>query len=100
MVLPRTGSLEFGSLYIRMEISAIKTAKSTYDEYFELSMIKISARSDEVKWKLSVVQSCDSDENQFSRKIRNTFGISLNFLKIFLWTTFHGESTEDIEQVF
>ena len=68
MVLPRTGSLEFGSLYIRMEISAIKTAKSTYDEYFELSMIKISARSDEVKGKLSVAQPCDSDETPVFEK--------------------------------
>ena len=51
-----------------MGTSKIKTTKITSEEYFQVSMIKIPAQSDEVKGKLSVAQSCDSDEKPVFEK--------------------------------
>ena len=46
-----------------METSEIKTAETTSEEYLQASMIKISVRSDELKGKLSVSQSCDFEKS-------------------------------------
>jgi hypothetical protein len=51
-----------------MERSEIKTADSNSGGYFKVSVVKISARSDEVKGKLSVAQSCDLDEKPVFEK--------------------------------
>ena len=56
-----------------METSDRKTAKSTSREYFEVSVVKISARSDEVRGWLSVVQSSALHENVVLRKMQNKF---------------------------
>jgi hypothetical protein len=43
-------------------------AKTTSGEYLKVSLVKISARSDEFKGKLSVAQSCDLDEKPVFEK--------------------------------
>ena len=41
-----------------METSDLKTAKTTSGGYFKVSVIKISAQSDEFRGRLSMAQSC------------------------------------------
>ena len=58
----------FETLLNGIETSDLKTAKSISGGYFEASVVKISAQSDEVKGKLPVAKSCDLDEKSFFEK--------------------------------
>ena len=51
-----------------METSEIKTADYTSGGSFEVSVVKISARSDKVRGWLSVAQWCALDENSVFEK--------------------------------
>ena len=51
-----------------MTMSEIKTVDSTSGGYFNVSVVKISARSDEVKGRLSVAQLSAVDEKLVLRK--------------------------------
>jgi hypothetical protein len=55
-----------------METSEIKTADSTSAGYFKLSVVKILARSDEVKERLYVAQLGALHEKPVLRKTQNT----------------------------
>jgi hypothetical protein len=56
-----------------MKRSEIKTADSTSGEYFKVSVVKISARSDEVKGGLCVPQLDALAKNRFLRKTQKFF---------------------------
>ena len=56
-----------------MRASEIKTADSTSGEYFKVSVVKISARSDEVKARLYVAQFGALHEKLVLRKTQNNF---------------------------
>ena len=74
----------------------IKTADSISGGYVEVSVIQISARSDEVKGRLYVAQLGVLDENPFLRKTQNKFEkLKILFLMI-LWTICYGECDERI----
>ena len=49
-------------------MSEIKTVDSTSGEYFKVSVVKISVRSDEVRGWLSMAQLSAVDENLVLRK--------------------------------
>ena len=51
-----------------MKASEIKTADSTSGGYFEVSVVKISARSDEVKGRVPMAQLSAVDEKPVLRK--------------------------------
>ncbi len=56
-----------------METSEIKTVDSTSEGYFKVSVVKISARSDEIKGRSSVAQSSALHEKPVLRKMKNKF---------------------------
>ena len=58
-------------------------AKTTSVEQFQVSVIKVFARSNELKGKLFVAQPCDLNEKSFLRKVRNKSEINLNFFADF-----------------
>ncbi len=49
-------------------MSGLKTAETTSEEYFKLSVVKISAQSDEFRGRLSVAQSCGLYEKPLFEK--------------------------------
>ena len=63
-------------------------------------MAKISARSDEVKGRLSDVQSCDLDEKLVFENNNKQVWDQPELFKTFLWTNFHIKSTEHIKNIF
>jgi hypothetical protein len=56
-----------------MKTSEIKTADSTSGGYFEVSVVKISARSDELKGRFCVTQVGALHEKLVLRKTQNKF---------------------------
>jgi hypothetical protein len=79
-----------------MKTSETKTAHSTSGGYFKVSVVKISARSDEVKGGSSVAQLSVLDEKSVLRKTQNKFEkLKIRFLMI-LWTICYGESDDRI----
>ena len=80
-----------------MEKSKIKTADSTSGGYFKVSVVKISAQSDEVRGGFYVAQFGTMHEKPVLRKTRNKFDqctfsprrveslVSKDFLNSFLW---------------
>ena len=92
-----------------METSEIKTVKSTSEEYFEVSMVKISGRSDKVKERLLEAQSWDLVEKTVFEKNEKqvwdqrklffhnfmdnfSWGFHWTHFKSFLKTFFFGDS--------
>ena len=53
--------------------SEIKTVNSTSGEYFKVSVVKISARSDEIKGRLHVAQFGALHEKLVLRKMQKNF---------------------------
>ena len=80
-----------------MKTSEIKTADSTSEECFGVSVVKISAQSDKIKEMLSVAQFATMHENPVLRKTRNKLdqrifsprevrrSVSKDFVGSFLW---------------
>ncbi len=67
----RNKFLTFRTLYIRMKTSEIKTVDFTSGGYFKVSVVKISARPDEVKGRLYVAQFDALHEKPVLRKTQN-----------------------------
>ena len=77
-----------------MKTSEIKTADSTSEECFGVSVVKISAQSDKTKEMLSVAQFATMHENPVLRKTRKE-KFEGRFIRI-LWAVSYGESDEHI----
>jgi len=80
-----------------MEMSEIKTADFTSGGYFKVSVVKISARSDEIKGRSYVAQWGPSHEKPILIKMENKFEKLKIFFSTALEVIHYGQSDDRID---